>query len=214
MLTYNPVTTTLLCVSTSGPATTVIWSQNQITLQDNGDSIIFSQTIVSTETGLYHNTLQLRRRDEVENLGSYRCHVTNSRGNDSTELTVVETRITHDDFRLGAPASINCFDSRASGNSGLNNVVEWLNATGEVVSMATNVSELVLHFEVADIAINNTVFSCRITDHVTRSVVIIVQGNCGADTVWEIPAFRGNILAGRQILPPPLSTPLPKGITS
>lgn len=142
--------------------------------------------------------LQLQRMDEAENLGTYRCFVNNNRGNDSIQLTVAEARITMDVFRLGSPALINCSDTRGTGDATLNNVLEWLNGTEDVVSMATNASVLEMGFEAADFAVNNTVFSCRVTDHVTSSVTIRVLGetlSCLSHVTFS-PSF---------LLPPALS---------
>ena len=175
-LTFDPATNTLLCISTSGPATTVVWSQDGVTLQDDLNFIETSQRIVSSELDLYFNTLRLSRSNETQNVGIYRCHVINNRGNDSIELTVPESVIVQDVFRLGSPASLRCVDTRGSGDAVLDNVIEWVNATMGVVSAAANVSELEISFDAVDFVENNTVLSCRISNHVTTSIIITVQG--------------------------------------
>ena len=69
-LTADPPVFTLTCVSTGGPATTVTWTQDGAVATG-----ITSQTVTSTLTATYVNTLTVTGREP----GSYTCSVANAR---------------------------------------------------------------------------------------------------------------------------------------
>ena len=54
-----------------------------------------------------------------------------------------------------------------------NDLIEWVNATGHVISMATDELDLDLVFNPADLSSNNTTYTCRISNHITSSAINI-----------------------------------------
>ena len=73
-LSTDPPVFTLTCTSTGGPATTVSWSRDGITLSDDSNHDITSQ-VMDTVTATYTNTLTVTGRLA----GQYECSVSNSR---------------------------------------------------------------------------------------------------------------------------------------
>ena len=55
----------------------------------------------------------------------------------------------------------------------VNDLIEWVNATGHVISMATDELYLDLVFNPADLSSNNTAYTCRISNHITSSAINI-----------------------------------------
>ena len=75
---------TLTCTSTGGPATTVVWRQNCIILQQNDTNYVRNQVVTSTLTATYDNTLEINNATGSD--GVYTCSVSNSRGYDSSSV--------------------------------------------------------------------------------------------------------------------------------
>ena len=76
---------TLTCTSTGGPATSVVWRQNCIILQAvNDTNYVQNQTVTSTLTATYENTLEINNTTGSD--GVYTCSVSNSRGYDSSSV--------------------------------------------------------------------------------------------------------------------------------
>ena len=72
-------TFTLTCISTGGPATTVIWTRDNVTITEG------TVTYYNTEDISYTNILTVTERLE----GLYTCTVANDRpSNDSANITV------------------------------------------------------------------------------------------------------------------------------
>ena len=89
-VTYDRQANTLVCTSTGGPATNVIWKRNGLELNFEGTNYQQSKRIVFTENATYQTTLRISD-DSIENYNAvYDCVVINSRGNDSLRTTVVE----------------------------------------------------------------------------------------------------------------------------
>jgi hypothetical protein len=86
-LRYDTQAASLTCTTSGGPVTNVTWAQNQLQLQDNNQTVLIHQS-VDLITVVYRNVLVLRRGREQENVGVYRCHISNARGNSSMELMV------------------------------------------------------------------------------------------------------------------------------
>ena len=84
-LRYDTLTTSLLCSTSGGPVTTVTWTQDDVVLR--GEDVVSGQNLEVLNV-VYHNTLELRRGREEENVGVYQCSVSNSRGSTSLQLTV------------------------------------------------------------------------------------------------------------------------------
>ena len=73
----------LTCTSTGGPPTTVTWRKNGVLVNDS--LYQQSQIVLNTTTATYENTLY---GDHIEDLvGSFTCHVINSRGNNSITIS-------------------------------------------------------------------------------------------------------------------------------
>ena len=80
-ITINPGTKDLVCTSTGGPATTVIWKvNNQIT---NGSLYQQRQRITSKEDTTFENILCIPVNSIANYNATYECLVMNSVGNDS-----------------------------------------------------------------------------------------------------------------------------------
>ena len=72
---------TLTCISTGGPATTVTWTRDSITVVGG---IIFRTVLDDPETAQYTHTLTIDERLP----GLYNCTVTNKISVDSAQLSV------------------------------------------------------------------------------------------------------------------------------
>ena len=71
---------TLTCISTGGPATTVTWTRDSITVNE-GTETVFNNAV----TAQYTHTLN------VTAAGDYRCTVSNTAFSDSATITVEGT---------------------------------------------------------------------------------------------------------------------------
>ena len=81
-LTYNDAIKTLTCISTSGPATNVIWERDGNILVVDGVAYRQTQTVTDATTATYQNVLTIAQ--SVTSLyGVYRCTVGNARGTSS-----------------------------------------------------------------------------------------------------------------------------------
>ena len=71
---------TLTCISTGGPATTVTWTRDSVTVTDGNETVLDNRT-----TSQYTHTLIITGRLG----GLYTCNVTNNKpSEDSTSYTV------------------------------------------------------------------------------------------------------------------------------
>ena len=74
-------TTTLICTSTGGPPTNVVWKKNGTELITDGVIYQQSQRVIFTENATYENVLS---SDHVSNfIGNFTCEVKNIRGSDN-----------------------------------------------------------------------------------------------------------------------------------
>ena len=100
-ISYSSADQTLTCTSTGGPATTVVWRQNCIILQESDSNYMQSQTVTNTQTATYENTLRVVGANATISDGIYTCSVSNSRGSASTsvgigsELKSIQCQIMH-----------------------------------------------------------------------------------------------------------------------
>ena len=78
-LTYNDAIKTLTCISTSGPATYVIWERDGNILVVDGVAYRQTQTVTDATTATYHNVLTIAQ-SVTSIYGEYRCTVGNARG--------------------------------------------------------------------------------------------------------------------------------------
>ena len=78
---YNKMTQTIICISTGGPATHVVWSKDDINIRtaSNKDLYEHSQIIINTTSATYENRLRIVDKSS-EAAGTYTCEVTNTRG--------------------------------------------------------------------------------------------------------------------------------------
>lgn len=86
-LSYDTLSTSLACITGGGPVTNITWMQDQLELVADSQTVLIQQNL-DVSTVVYWNTLVLRRGRERENVGTYRCLVSNVRGGVSMELTV------------------------------------------------------------------------------------------------------------------------------
>ena len=84
-ITVDPDTNELVCISTGGPATSVIWQINNLLIVD-GSYYQQRQRIVSTENATFENILHVPSDSIANYEATYECLVTNSVGNDSMSL--------------------------------------------------------------------------------------------------------------------------------
>ncbi len=82
-ISYDKETSTLTCTSTGGPATTVTWSKDGNPVQVDGQTLQQVQEVMDTSSATYQSRLTIVNKGS--NLsGSYKCTVTNARGNISS----------------------------------------------------------------------------------------------------------------------------------
>ena len=81
-LTFNDAIKTLTCISTSGPASYIIWERAGTTLTVDGITYRQTQTVINATTATYQNILTIAQ--SVSSIyGVYRCTVGNARGTSS-----------------------------------------------------------------------------------------------------------------------------------
>ena len=85
---FNASEQLLVCISTSGPATDVIWRRNEAKLNMDGTNYSQIQTIDDKAESTYINTLRIRKLDPADVAGNYNCTVSNIRGNESRSLEI------------------------------------------------------------------------------------------------------------------------------
>ena len=73
---------------------------------------------------------------------------------------------------LGAPTSIRC----SAGEGGQSERIEWLNGTGDVILTDANTQALDLVFNTTNLNVNNTVYTCRVSNRVSKPILLLVQG--------------------------------------
>ena len=173
--------TTLTCISTGGPPTTVSWRKDGQPI--NETLYEQSQRLVNTETANYENILS---SNTIANfVGSFTCEVSNARGSDTQTMELNGERNTHcslifvtffsqrqvyaiiicmhagvtivrDQFSVGSSAMVRCSsDNLATG-------MEWLN-NELVIARASSIQELDLMFSLVNDSIHNQVYVCRVT---------------------------------------------------
>ena len=87
-ISYSSDDQTLTCTSTGGPATTVIWRQNCVIIQESDSNYVQSQTVANTQTATYENTLRVVDANAVVSDGVYTYSVSNSRGSASSSVGI------------------------------------------------------------------------------------------------------------------------------
>ena len=87
---YDPNTTDLVCISSGGPATDVSWKSNGKLLDLSMSETTYRQTqrIISTEHSTFEMSLHILNKS-IENFNTtYECTVMNSKGNDSSAISL------------------------------------------------------------------------------------------------------------------------------
>ena len=87
-LTFNVFSTSLTCISTGGPATTVTWRRDGVVITLN---TTHQQTkrIVDNVASTYQTVLTINRSvGQSDIVGTYNCTVENDRGESSETVTV------------------------------------------------------------------------------------------------------------------------------
>ena len=85
-ITVDPNINELVCISTGGPATTVLWGKNSQLLITDGTTYRQSQRIVSKEDATFENILHISTDSIANYNATYECIVMNLVGNDSMSL--------------------------------------------------------------------------------------------------------------------------------
>ena len=85
---YDTATTSLICRSTGGPASSVKWAEGGVEVDTSNEQYEADQVIVNASLSWYDNIMTLRRASERENLRNYTCSVSNSRSNSSAQVEV------------------------------------------------------------------------------------------------------------------------------
>lgn len=82
---YDPSTGLLVCTSTGGPVTEVVWQRDGVSETRFQGSKIITDTV----SAAYTNTLLLNQEPEAV-IGTYTCSVRNSRGSSATSMLELE----------------------------------------------------------------------------------------------------------------------------
>ena len=93
-LNYDRTTNTLVCTSTGGPVTTVVWSKDSNSGIKNDQYYEQSVIIINTATATYESRLRILNKSS-ELTGYYTCTVSNSRGS-SNQSMPLEGKSRHD----------------------------------------------------------------------------------------------------------------------
>jgi hypothetical protein len=91
-----------VCSSFGGPVTIVTWKKNGHLLTTKGTTYQQNQRLIFTENATYENTLYISQ-DTIANYDAmYECLVTNSRGNDSSNISLegIINHINHSNLKL------------------------------------------------------------------------------------------------------------------
>lgn len=87
-MTYNKYEHTIVCTTSGGPATSVVWYKDNSQLDLNNIPFYkFSQIVVDTHTATYENRLTILNKSFMAS-GEYTCRVVNAKGSASHVLNV------------------------------------------------------------------------------------------------------------------------------
>ena len=75
---------TLICISTGGPATTVTWTRDSVTVTEGNETVL-----VNSETAQYTHTLTVTGRRP----GTYTCAVSNNKPSSASATIIAEGKI-------------------------------------------------------------------------------------------------------------------------
>ena len=88
--TYDRGTNTLLCLSTGGPATLLLWFKDDKFLSSDGVNYEESQIVLDTGVATYLNKLTILQRSDM--YSSYECFVVNPKGFAAEQVRVLGKR--------------------------------------------------------------------------------------------------------------------------
>ena len=80
---------TFTCISTGGPATTVTWTRDSVTVLEDGDTYSLTTKLTDTETAQYIHTLTVTRRLG----GLYTCTVSNDKPSESEDSLSIDGNV-------------------------------------------------------------------------------------------------------------------------
>ena len=183
ILSYSRPSRTLTCASTGGPATNVTWRKDGVIISPSSPSYQQSQRVVDTTTATYHNLLSITSSDIRDYSGSFTCTVSNTRGSSQPMSLDINGAIIIMSLKdLSAVYTFNASDILISGNRRVyvlgssvsvtcsSNLtvqsIRWLNVFNNRQVISTSgpgEQQLVLEISRANIAINDTVYSCEVT---------------------------------------------------
>ena len=84
---YKRFSQTIVCVSTGGPATSVIWLKDDVLV--NFENYVTSQVIVDLTNVTYENRLEIVNKSS-NSAGNYSCQVSNSRGSSTESFLYIQ----------------------------------------------------------------------------------------------------------------------------
>ena len=85
-LNYDNATNTLVCTSTGGPVTTVVWSKDNKNIMLNNDQYYEqSMVIINRTSATYESRLRILNKSS-KSTGNYTCMVSNSGGSSNRSM--------------------------------------------------------------------------------------------------------------------------------
>ena len=85
---YKTHEQTLVCTTSRGPATTVVWLKDNTQIDTyNSSKYEFSQVVMDTVTATYENKLVLLDKSDKDS-GEYTCKVQNARNTDYSSINI------------------------------------------------------------------------------------------------------------------------------
>ena len=124
---------TLTCISTGGPATTVTWTRDSITVTEGTKSVVSNNI-----TALYTHTLMVNEREP----GHYRCSVSNLVSN----VTYAELNVTGmNGLYFVQPFMAATCLSYSTSPSWCYCVPEWTGECASLLDTRTNICDWILH---------------------------------------------------------------------
>ena len=85
--THDPISSTLTCISTGSPATTVTWMKDGQPLTIDGSTYFLTHTVIYGRRTTYENVLTINAEVYSIYRHMYTCTVVNALGSDSKILT-------------------------------------------------------------------------------------------------------------------------------
>ena len=93
-LKYESVTQTIVCTSSGGPVTNVLWSKDDSSILNDGQNYELHKRIINETSATYENRLRILDASSIAS-GTYTCTVNNSLGSMQRSLSI-EGKMWHD----------------------------------------------------------------------------------------------------------------------